>query len=110
MSVPTISYNETLYLENTFYVDDHALVEFKKNPIPLAIHYPLFDDAKRSYIGMLYHTQDRKKHFWKLLMHHFVLKYTHSIKGISVIAHIPFEDLLTTASGIDILVINILSA
>lgn len=61
MSVPAISYKETLVWENPVYVDVRAPVEFTKDHIPQAINYPLFDDAERAYIGTLYHTQGKEK-------------------------------------------------
>jgi len=61
MSVPTISYHETLCWEKAIYVDVRAPIEFKKDHIPHAINYPLFDDTERAYIGTLYHTQGREK-------------------------------------------------
>lgn len=61
MSAPTVSYKETLSWEKAVYVDVRAPVEFTKDHIPHAIHYPLFDDAERAYIGTLYHTQGREK-------------------------------------------------
>jgi len=61
MSVPTISYKETLVWENPVYVDVRAPVEFTKDHIPHAYNYPLFDDAERAYIGTLYHTHGQEK-------------------------------------------------
>ncbi len=61
MSVPAISYKETLVWENPFYVDVRAPVEFSKDHIPHAYNYPLFDDAERAYIGTLYHTHGQEK-------------------------------------------------
>jgi len=61
MSVPTISYKETLVWENPIYVDVRAPVEFVKDHIPHAINYPLFNDVERAYIGTLYHTQGKEK-------------------------------------------------
>lgn len=61
MDVPVISYAESLNLKNKVYVDVRSPLEFAKDHIPQAIHYPLFDDAERAYIGTLYHTEGKEK-------------------------------------------------
>ncbi|MCX8123407.1 MAG: tRNA 2-selenouridine(34) synthase MnmH [Spirochaetes bacterium] len=61
MGVPTISYSDSMLWSNAIYVDVRSPVEFAKDHIPQALHYPLFDDQQRAYIGTIYHTKGQER-------------------------------------------------
>lgn len=61
MQVPCISYDKSLLLHDVQYVDVRSPLEYAKDHIPQSLHYPLFNDAERAYIGTIYHTEGREK-------------------------------------------------
>lgn len=56
-----ISYEESLKLENSVYIDVRAPVEFAEDHIPEAVNLPIFDDKERSEVGTLYKLTGREK-------------------------------------------------
>jgi tRNA 2-selenouridine synthase len=54
-----ISYEESLQLENSVYIDVRSPGEFAEDHIPGAVNLPIFDDKERSEVGTLYKVTGR---------------------------------------------------
>lgn len=56
-TIPGIAIEEALAREDLVFIDVRSPEEFARASIPGAINIPLFDDAERKLLGLIYHTR-----------------------------------------------------